>query len=54
MQTASDQAFWLIVMCVCLATCFVRVFWDIEEARRRRRQRRDLVRDARRAISPSQ
>jgi hypothetical protein len=54
MQTASDQAFWLIVMCVCLAACFVRAFWVIEEARRCRRQRRDFVRDARRTISPSQ
>jgi hypothetical protein len=50
---ASDQAFLLVVISICLAACFVWAFWEIEEARRGRRQRRDLARDARRAISNS-
>jgi cbb3-type cytochrome oxidase subunit 3 len=52
-QTASDQAFFLIVISICLGACLVWAFWNIEEARQRHQQRRELVRAARRAMSSS-
>jgi len=48
MQSASNDAFLLILIAVCLAACFVRAFWQIEEARWRRK-RRELVSEARRS-----
>jgi cbb3-type cytochrome oxidase subunit 3 len=51
-QTASDQAFWLVVISACLGACFVWAFWEIEEARRHRQQQ--LVRDARRSMASGQ
>jgi hypothetical protein len=33
---ASDQAFLLMLISVCLGACFVWAFWEIEEARKRR------------------
>jgi cbb3-type cytochrome oxidase subunit 3 len=49
-QIASDRAFLLILISVCLGACFVWAFWEIEEARKRRQQHRELVRDARRLV----
>ncbi|MGY4475185.1 cbb3-type cytochrome oxidase subunit 3 [Bradyrhizobium sp. USDA 3364] len=51
-QIASDQAFLLVVISVCLGACFVWAFWEVEDTRRRRQRHRDIVRDVRRAISP--
>lgn len=51
-QTASDRAFLLMLISVCLGACFVWAFWEIEEARRRRQQHRELVSDARRSVTP--
>jgi hypothetical protein len=51
-QTASDRAFLLVVISICLGACFVGKFWDIEEARGRRQQNRALVRGARRLMKP--
>jgi len=51
-QTASDQAFLLMLISVCLGVCFVRAFWKIEEDRRRRERNRALVREARRSLTP--
>ncbi|WP_426610789.1 hypothetical protein [Bradyrhizobium sp. McL0616] len=51
-QTAGDQAFWFVVISVCLGACFVWAFWEIEQARRHRQHRREFVRDARRSIVP--
>jgi cbb3-type cytochrome oxidase subunit 3 len=53
-QTASDQAFVLVAISVCLGACFVWAFWEIEEARRHRQQRHDLVRDSRRSMASRQ
>ena len=53
-QTASDQAFWLVVISACLAACFVWAFWEIEGARSHRQQQRELVRDARRSMASGQ
>jgi len=52
-EAASNQAFLLMLISVCLGACLVWAFWEIEEAQRRRRQRRDLVHGARRSIRPS-
>jgi cbb3-type cytochrome oxidase subunit 3 len=49
-QIASDRAFLLILISVCLGACFVWAFWEIEEARKRRQQHRELARDARRLV----
>jgi hypothetical protein len=51
-QIASDQAFLLMLISVCLGACFIRAFWEIEQGRRRRRRHRELVHDARRALRP--
>lgn len=52
-ETASDQAILLMLISVCLGACFVWAFWEIEEARRRRQRRRDLLHGVRRSIKPS-
>jgi hypothetical protein len=41
-QTASDRAFLLMLISVCLGACFIRAFWEIEQGRRRRQARRVL------------
>jgi hypothetical protein len=52
-ESAGDKAFFLILISVCLGACFVWAFWEIEEARRRRQQHRELVSEARRSVRPS-
>jgi hypothetical protein len=37
---AADQAFLLLLIIVCLGSCFVRAFWELEQARSRRRRPR--------------
>jgi cbb3-type cytochrome oxidase subunit 3 len=49
-QTASDQAFLLILISVCLGACLVWAFWEIEEGRRRRQRHLELVHEARRSV----
>jgi hypothetical protein len=34
--TAPDQAFLLLLIIICLGSCFVRVFWQWEQVRARR------------------
>jgi len=50
-QAASDQAFLLMLISICLGACFVWAFWEIEEARQRRLDR--VVGEARRSVKPS-
>jgi hypothetical protein len=50
-QSASDQAFLLMLISTALGACFVWAFWEIEEARRRVQRQRDLVSEARRSTS---
>lgn len=50
-RTASDQAFMLVAISVCLGACFVWAFWEIEQARRHRQQQRELVQEARRSMA---
>jgi hypothetical protein len=52
-QSASDQAFLLLLITICPGACFVWAFWEIEEARRRLQRHRELVREARRAMRPN-
>ena len=33
---AADQAFLLLLIIACLGSCFVRVFWELEQVRARR------------------
>jgi len=33
---APDQAFLLLLIVICLGSCFVRVFWELEQVRSRR------------------
>ncbi|WP_199198292.1 hypothetical protein [Bradyrhizobium sp. MOS002] len=51
-QTASDQAFLLMLISACLGACFVWAFWEVEEARRRRQRFDEFTREARRSIRP--
>lgn len=51
-QTASDQAFLLMLISVCLGACFVWAFWELEESRQRRQRHDASVRDARRSVRP--
>jgi hypothetical protein len=51
-QSASDQAFFLVLITVSLGACFVWAFWEIEEARRRLQRQRQLVSEARRSVRP--
>ncbi|MFL6812179.1 MAG: hypothetical protein ACJ8FD_24520, partial [Bradyrhizobium canariense] len=51
-QTASDQAFLLMLISACLGACFVWAFWEIEEARRRRQRHDEFTREARRSVRP--
>ncbi|WP_234681238.1 hypothetical protein [Bradyrhizobium monzae] len=51
-QTASDQAFLLISISVCLGACFVRAFREFEEARRGWQQNREFMHEARRSVKP--
>jgi hypothetical protein len=37
---AADQAFLLLLIIVCLGSCFVRVFWELVQARSRWRRPR--------------
>jgi UPF0716 family protein affecting phage T7 exclusion len=53
-QTASDKAFMLVVISACLGACFVRAFWEIEQAHRHRQQQREHVREARRSMLSGQ
>ncbi len=47
-----DQTFLLLVIVVCLGACLVWAFWEIENARERRRQQLTMLREARRVIRP--
>ena len=47
---ASNQAFLLIALVVCLGGCLIAALHDMEEWRRRRRDRKDMVRAATRAV----
>jgi hypothetical protein len=49
-ETASERAFLLLLISTCLGACFVWAFWEIEEARRRRRQNHELAHQARRLV----
>lgn len=51
-HTASDLAFLLILISICLGACFIWAFWEIEEGRRRRKRHCELVDDARRSLKP--
>jgi hypothetical protein len=51
-QTASDQAFLLMLISACLGACFVWAFWEVEETRRRRQRFDEFTREARRSIRP--
>jgi hypothetical protein len=51
-QTASDRAFLLMLISVCLGACFVWALWEIEETRRRRHRHQEFVREARRSVGP--
>ncbi|MCK1282682.1 hypothetical protein IVB41_01860 [Bradyrhizobium sp. 44] len=51
-QTASDQAFLLMLISACLGACFVLAFWEIEEARRRRQRYDEFTREAQRPVRP--
>jgi hypothetical protein len=48
-QTASNQAFFLILISVSLGVCLVFALWEIEGARERHRH---LAREARRPVKP--
>lgn len=50
MQPLSHRAYLLIPITLSLAARFALAFWEIEEARCRWRQRRQLVKEARRSI----
>jgi len=47
--SASDQAFLLLLISVCLGACAVWAFWEIEEGRQRLKRNRDMVKQARRS-----
>jgi hypothetical protein len=46
---AADQTFLLLVIAFCLGSCLIRAFWELEQARARRRtpspRRRITMRD---------
>jgi hypothetical protein len=44
---AANQAFLLLLIIVCLGSCFVRVFWQFEQARSRRAAEPQRRRDRR-------
>jgi cbb3-type cytochrome oxidase subunit 3 len=52
-QAASDQAFCLMLISICLGACFVWAFWEIEEARQRRQRHDAFVHETRRSVKPS-
>jgi hypothetical protein len=49
-QSAGDQAFFLILVIACLGASFVWALWEIEEARRRQKHNREIVQKARRSV----
>jgi hypothetical protein len=49
----SDQTFLLLLIIVCLGACLVWAFWEIENARERRRQQSTILSEARRMIRPN-
>ena len=51
-QSASDQAFLLLLIVLALGVGFVWAFWEIEDARGRQQRHRQLVREARRMVGP--
>jgi hypothetical protein len=51
-QSASNQAFLLMLIILALGSCFIRAFWEIEEARGRLHRHRKLVREARSTVGP--
>jgi hypothetical protein len=51
-QFAGDQAFFFILISVCLGACFAWAIWEIEEGRRYLAQRRETVNEARNPLRP--
>lgn len=51
-QSASDQAFLLMLIALALGACFVWAFWEIEGTRGRQQRHREFVREARRTVGP--
>ncbi len=43
-MTYSDQAFLLLLITICLGTCSIWAFWELEQSRKRRQQARSLKR----------
>jgi hypothetical protein len=51
-MTDTTQALCFVLLVICLGSCLIRAFWEIESARQRRRERNQFVRDAMRAVTP--
>ena len=50
--SGSDQAFYFIVLVLCLGACLILAIHEIEARRERRRQREALTRAAMRTVAP--
>jgi hypothetical protein len=44
-----DQTFFFLLLIVCLGACLITAFWEIEQARQRRREREHFIREAMRS-----
>jgi hypothetical protein len=49
----TTQALCLVLLVICLGSCLIRAFWELESARQRRREQIQFVRDAMRTVIPA-
>jgi hypothetical protein len=49
----TTQALCLVLLVICLGSCLIRAFWELESARQRRREQIQFVRDAKRTVIPA-
>jgi hypothetical protein len=51
-MTDTTQALCFVLLVICLGSCLIRAFWEIESARQRRRERNQFVRHTTRTVVP--
>jgi hypothetical protein len=49
----TTQALCLVLLVICLGSCLIRAFWELESARQRRREQIQFVRDTKRTVIPA-